>query len=147
MNADRCLDVTLGIRHRFVSRIVDQTHRTDFAFEINDYPIKIGPLRDGHRKACDWTYSTNLLGFSGCHGIDGLRYGDRVPDEVVMEDLTRIVTTALGYGLDMMRAFDPQTAARVIADHGSRAWCENMWLEDYRAHLSKAEHVVAPNGP
>ena len=145
MNRDRCWDVSIGIRHRFVRRVLDLAARNDFQFNLDDYPIKIGPLRNKHRNVSEWKYSTNLRGFPGSYGTDGLWYGDRISDEEVKNDLRKITTTVLGYGMDMMRAFDPQTAARVISDHGSQAWCEIMWLEDYRAYLSKAEQDVPPN--
>jgi hypothetical protein len=135
MNAARCWDVSLGIRHRFLRRILDMTTRTDYAFEIIDYPIQIGPLRDSHRKASDWTYSPDS------RGIDGLWYGDDL-DGKVRKDLERIVATVLGYGLDLLRAFDPQTAARVISESGSQSWRDDMWLEDYRAYLIKAEQAA-----
>lgn len=150
MNRDRHWDVSIGIRHRFVRRILDLTIRKDFQFHLNDYPIKIGPLRNKLSQVSEWKYTTNLRGFPGCYGTDGLAYGDRIQDNVVEEDLLRITNTVLGFGLDMMRAFDPQTACRVISEYGSQAWCEIRWLEDYRAYLSNdAEqdtHLHPPSG-
>ncbi len=136
----RYWDVSIGIRHRFLRRLIDQEVISDFQFEVNDYPVKICPIRERELTPATWRYSTRLLGFDG-GGIDSVFYGDDQTEELVLEHLETIRTTITGLGMDLMRKLTPCVMLEAIRENNKGAWCEKLWMEDYAGFLNGCSDV------
>lgn len=119
----------LCFRHVFL-RDLDETVPSSHPKNGHAYPFKIRPTDLADISVSDWTYKFEL----NPTGYDEISYGD-MPDATV--GLRNMGGLVAGKGIEWSNSLTIKRAMHLLKHCGSGAWCEKLWLKDYRARTKK----------
>jgi hypothetical protein len=125
------------IRHHFL-RDLDKRPCERFATSINDYPFKLQPSKlypDFFRSR--WHYEPCNLGH---WPQDRIEFATASNVEPELERICDLVHTV---GTSWLRFLEPVEAHRQILQYGESAYCEKIWLEDYKRFIGEKQVNVA----
>jgi hypothetical protein len=123
--------LTICVRYRFL-RNLEKQPCDQFSKSINDYPFKFQPSKlslDFSQKG--WHYiSCNL----GHWPEDKIEFGE---DRIVKSKIEGIRDSILLLGSQWLKVLKPETAYHQILQYGESAYCEKIWLEDYKRFIEE----------
>jgi hypothetical protein len=123
----------LCARHRFLRTLEDEVVPSGDTLSVDDYPYKFRPSSLFGLPPTSWLYRPSNLGH---WEYDRLDYGSVGPDEV-QSDLAVLCDLLAGPAASWAASLTPEKVANELQTHGENAWCERLWLEDYRNHLGQ----------
>jgi hypothetical protein len=94
------------------------------------YPFKIRPSDLGDPSVPQWSYRFEL----NPEGYDEIEYGQLADGASILRRMGALVATK---GVEWADGFTPDRARQWLEGHGSDAWCERLWLEDYKGRTSR----------
>lgn len=124
----------LAIRHRFLRDLNEQVAPDRDLSEINSYPFKFRPSSLLQVDLNSWTYAPINLGLRQEH-FDTIATGSNSTPSEIRYSLSMICQATLGPGLILQQRLSPSEAMHQLSTHGEAAWCEELWIQDYRNHL------------
>ena len=123
------------VRHRFLRELTDAVVPDEPPVTVNDYPFKERPSRLSESFVAGWSYRPINLGVrSGDY--DDVGFGEAKSVEPVVEVLRALADNMLSGGVKWLERLTPQEALRQLETNGEGAWCEKLWIADYRRRLS-----------
>jgi hypothetical protein len=123
----------LCARHRFLRTLEEEAVPSGDTLSVNDYPYKFRPSSLLGLPPSRWRYRPSNLGH---WEYDRLDYGGLGPNEV-RSDLVVLRELLAGPAVSWASALTPQKVAEELHTYGENAWCERLWLEDYRGRLGQ----------
>jgi hypothetical protein len=121
--------LTVCVRHRLL-RNLDKGPCDQFAESINDYPFKIQPSKMSLDFFNDgWHYIPCNLGHWPEEKIE---FGKDFGGVAKIESIRNAI---LSSGQKWLKFLKPQEAYNQILKYGESAYCEKIWLEDYKIHI------------
>ena len=124
------------VRHRFLRELTDMVVPAEPPATINDYPFKERPSRLSESFVSRWSYRPINLGVrSGDY--DEIGFGEAKSVERIVEVLRPLAANMLSGGVKWLERLTPQEALRQLETNGENAWCERLWIADYKQRISK----------
>ncbi len=115
----------LCFRHPFL-RDLDQVVPASHPKDGYAYPFRIRPSDLADISVSEWFYRFEL----NPDDYDEIHYGEINDATPVLRRMGALVATK---GVEWGDCFTFERAVDLLEQHGSDAWCEKLWIEDYRA--------------
>ena len=119
----------LCFRHVFL-RDMDEVVPASHPKNGHAYPFKIRPSALADLSVPEWSYRFAL----NSEDYDEIEYGQLTDATSVLRRMGALVAIK---GVEWGESFTIDRASQLLEDHGSDAWCERLWIEDYRTRTSR----------
>ena len=118
----------LCFRHTFL-RDLDEVVPASHPKDGHAYPFKIKPSELVRRPVSRWSYRFEL----NPEDYDEVWYGQMHDATPLLREMGAVVATK---GVDWANTFTVERALELLENSGSNAWCERLWIDDYRARTN-----------
>ncbi len=124
----------LCARHCYLRTLVEETVPVEDPPSVNDYPFKFAPSALFGVAPEHWSYRPMNLGH--------WQY-DQIEYATTTQASLRHQLTALRHLLaDIVpmwaRSLSPGAVLQQLQSSGENAWCERLWMDDYRSRMARA---------